>query len=96
MVRLTVGGSQTSGSSSNQCETKSKTTSTSLVMPGIKLGGQESTEYKVTIFRRKTTDITVQLIKQLRFEDGTSALPYALTLAHLSERRQRTCRRARS
>jgi hypothetical protein len=74
MVRVTAGGSSTSGSSSSKCESKATTKSTTLVMPGITLAGQESTEYKVTIFRKKMSDITVQLIKQLRFEDGTTAL----------------------
>ena len=73
-VRLTVGSSTTSGSSSTSCTTTTKTSETSLEMPGITLGGHESTEYKVTLFRKKLADVTIQLIKQLQFEDGTTAL----------------------
>jgi hypothetical protein len=74
MVKLTTSSSTTTEESRSRCETRTSKASSSLVMPGIDLSGQESTEYRLTLFRKKLTDITVQVQKQLIFEDGTNTL----------------------
>jgi len=60
--------------SSSSEQTTSKTTEKTIMFPDVELAGHEATEYKMTLFKNKLSDVTVQLVKKMHFEDGTTAL----------------------
>jgi len=60
--------------SSTSEQTTTTTSEKTILFPAVELAGHEATEYKMTLFKRKMKDVTVQLMKKMHFEDGTTAL----------------------
>jgi hypothetical protein len=73
-VALTTKGGNTIEDGDSTETGTAKSTAMELGLPAVALGAKESTMYTMTVFKKKLTDITVQVVKKMMFEDGTSVL----------------------
>ena len=74
MVSVGYTGEREQEDGKTETNSTATTKGSSHVMPGMTLGAHESTQYRVSLFNQKLTDITVHVVSRMDFEDGASAL----------------------
>ena len=74
MVHVGYQGSSSTTEGSSESSSEESTNTADHVMPGVTLAGHEATEYKISLFTNRMTDMEVMLVQKMYFEDGTTAL----------------------